>query len=128
MFLTVMNFLKMSFYKGATRFVVVFPKLNIVLKIAHIHPLRALRVFVSTAHDAIRNGGWSEFKRRISYEDGVYHSFLWQFRGIYCNLREYRFFRETRNPFLWPTTFSLYGIVNIQPFAEKQPIENAGLT
>lgn len=35
--------------------------------------------------------------------------------GLYDNRSEYRFYRETRNTFVWPTIFSFFGLMNVQP-------------
>lgn len=53
-----------------------------------------------------------------SYEvRGTFSEFL--FAGIMTNWNEYRFYRRTKNPFLMPSYFSLFGLFNIQRKAEK---------
>lgn len=114
-----MNFLNMSFHNGTTRFVVTIPWLGIALKFAHIHPIKALETLVWMAEHSSQK---LNFREGLSDSDSEPGSFRYQFRGIYCNLREHRFYRSSRNPFLWPTLFSFFGLINIQPFAEKQPL------
>jgi hypothetical protein len=118
-----MNFLNMSFYNGTTRFVVTIPCLNIALKIAHIHPIRALQTLLWITENSMIRKRPDWLKDALAWSDEMELSLRWQFRGIYCNLREYRFFKRTMNPFLWPTVFSLFGLINIQPLARIQPLE-----
>jgi queuine/archaeosine tRNA-ribosyltransferase len=40
------------------------------------------------------------------------------------NWNEYRFWRKTRNRFLWPTQFSLFGLFNIQRLGEQVLLSN----
>lgn len=44
------------------------------------------------------------------------------FRGIISNWLEFVFYLKHKHPFLIPTYFSLFGLVNIQPAREKAPI------
>ncbi len=116
----------MSFHNGTTRFVVAIPCLNVALKIAHVHPLHAIKTLVwmvGIARKARKTNTPLTFIRVLKWTDEQSLSLRWQFRGIYCNLREYRFFRSSGNPLLWPTVFSFFGLVNIQPFAYHQPPE-----
>jgi hypothetical protein len=64
-------------------------------------------------------GNTLTFKKMLGWSDNISLSIRYQFRGVYCNLREYRFYKDSRNPFLWPTLFSLFGLVNIQPYARN---------
>lgn len=41
------------------------------------------------------------------------------FGGIMANWNEYLFYQKTRNPFLMPTYFSLFGLINIQKKSRK---------
>lgn len=120
-----MNFLNLSFYNGITRFVITIPCLGWAIKIAKINPLQAIKTVIWNAETAIQGGDAGEFGRLMGYTDAVWHSVRWQFRGIYCNLREHRFYKKSRNPFLWPTIFSFFGLINIQPLAKRQPEETA---
>ena len=116
-----MNFLNMSFHNGTTRFVVTIPCLNIALKFAHIHPIRFLKTLLWLAETHIgasKENNKGICKKLLFDSDEISLSPRWQFRGIYCNLREQRFFKQSKNPFLWPTIFSLFGLVNIQPLAK----------
>lgn len=38
----------------------------------------------------------------------------YMFAGMWANWNEYRFYAATRNPFVWPTIFSFFGLFNIQ--------------
>ncbi len=118
-----MNLKKISFHNGTTRFVIAIPCAGIALKIAQINPLQALRSIVRSAELAVENNNSKIFIKDLKMSDEVGWSFRGQFRGIYANLREYRFYKKTRNQFLWPTFFSLFGLINIQPLAPRQPEE-----
>jgi hypothetical protein len=116
----------MSFYNGTTRFVVTIPCLNIALKIAHVHPIRFLQTLLwlaETHMSASKENRNGICKKLLMSSDEISLSPRWQFRGIYCNLREYWFYRRTANPFLWPTTFSLLGLVNVQPLAKVRLLQ-----
>ena len=79
---------------GRTRWVVALPSLGIVLKFAIFR--------------------WCRFPGQTwpqTFSDG------WL-----ANLRERRFYRRTHHPFCWPTWFSLFGLVNIQPMASSMPV------
>lgn len=113
----------MEIYHGSNRIVLAFPLLGIAIKIARIKPKEAWRSF------------WYDlkgyFEGRYAFSGVVkclyYQIFEFQaegadtikralFLGILDNIREFILFWKTRNPFLQPTWFSLFGLINIQTY------------
>lgn len=45
-------------------------------------------------------------------------------KNILCNWSEFWFYLTTRNPFVWPTYFSFFGLCNIQKIAKLPPDED----
>jgi hypothetical protein len=109
----------MKLAKGEARTVFVFE--NFVVKISKLH----LRRTVEIVWESIRRGylrkclGWGIYTycspRRLL------------FLGIMENWREFIFYLFNRSPFLMPTYFSLFGIINIQEKGEVAKIETVDL-
>jgi hypothetical protein len=120
---------------GNSRIIILIPYLGIVLKIARINPLKALNlIFISlgiisnilpeeyTVYQKIKRWFWLR-GHHIKYdifgpiECGSTPTLMYfLFRGIAANIGEFIYYLlNTKNEFLIPTYFSLFGIVNIQP-------------
>jgi len=88
--------------RGKNRFVIVFPKLGIAVKLPLVHAIRAARDFLTYG-----------FKPPFP---GEYNKSLTEhlFKGMGDNWREFTYYLRTRHPFLHETYFSLFGLFNIQ--------------
>lgn len=124
----------MEIAQGTHRFVVAFPRLGIAVKIAKIRPLKALTSFISPFWhlnsckkprliNAFRQFYFETFKCSVYALATAKHHF---FIGLADNWREFTFYRRTRNPFLQPTYFSLFGFVNFQRSNTPPCNENPG--
>ncbi len=99
---------------GKNRLVFVFPRLGLAVKFPMIHLVRATQQLFTY--------GW----QRLPYPGDVYKSLTEHlFKGMGDNLREWRFYLQTRHPFCQPTYFSFFGLVNLQRAAVtcQMPIE-----
>jgi len=110
----------MQIKKGRDRIVFILPIIGIVIKIPIIHFLRVIEHHFSL------------FKSRNIYKKGTIKKIFFMyfegdfeyrhcfkgtiFGGIHSNWLEYVFWRRTKNPFLKPTYFSLFGLINIQKY------------
>lgn len=120
--------------EGISRIVILMPRLGIVLKIARCNPLKAIKLILITLSLFPSDMGKSYvlspakawwWRRTYYFKHGICgpikfrceHSFLYLlFRGVVANTSEFIFYlRNRNNPFLIPTYFSLFGIINIQP-------------
>ncbi len=84
------------------------------------------RIRLAGAWDTLKSH-WrhKSFGREFEYTVYQVFSLKWLlFKGVVDNWKEYRFYRETRHPFLQPTYISLLGLVNIQKAG--QPLGAAG--
>ena len=94
---------------GTTRAVLLLPSLGVAVKFPRIKFFSCIRFFWLFRHDRYL---WVPFFTGHTHEA---MSLRWRlFRGIQQNWVEYRFYRQTRNPFAWPTHFSLLGLINVQ--------------
>lgn len=94
-----------------SRFVVLVPRLGISIKLPRIHT----REILTELKILIRRKQWRElciFLFSSVYQTNSLSNLL--FRGVLANQSEFEFYYETRNPFVWPTYYSLWGILNIQ--------------
>lgn len=102
--------------KGKDRFVLVFPTLGIVIKFPIFHFLNILnRIFFD-----IKNRYWKSLvyvccKWNPESQNVVSGLLL---RGIVANQRERFLWSRTHNPFLQPTIFSFFGLLNIQLYGK----------
>jgi len=103
-----------QFKKGADRVVILFPFLRITVKF----PIIRFGLALCLLYRDIKSGKWKRLKEDWgwSIEEGSgFKEFL--FRGLAANWGEFRFYWQTRNPFLQPTYMSL-GFVNFQRYDE----------
>ena len=109
----------MKTVKGTTRIIIIFK--NFVVKLPIIHFRRAIRSI------------WVNFRRGYLLEClswDIYALFSPRrllFRGILENWREFCYYFRSRSPFLVPTYFSLFGIINFQKRGEKTKNEYENL-
>ncbi len=102
----------MQIKSGKTRTVLLLPRWGIAIKFPRICVGRVLRFMWSLRKPRIwKHSGWF-FTEPMTTWGGLSHSL---FAGIQQNYSEYTFYRRTRNLFAWPTTFSLLGLMNVQP-------------
>lgn len=104
---------------GADRLVFVFPRLGIVVKLAIIHFISAVRPFFEYR--------WAYLRGYIQWPLESGHSLRrFLFKGLSANWNEFWFFRKTRNPLLQPTWFSFFGFLNIQKYGELCQLPKRG--
>ncbi len=107
----------MQIKKGDDRVVVILPALGIVLKFPFIRFWR----FVCSLVRCFKNPRlilgrlWRGVSTPIRYPLG-FRGML--FKGLHANWCEFWFYWRTRNPFLQPTYFSLFGFLNVQRIGE----------
>ncbi|OGG93353.1 hypothetical protein A2609_01525 [Candidatus Kaiserbacteria bacterium RIFOXYD1_FULL_47_14] len=118
----------MQIRKGNDRIVFVFPSLGIVVKLPIVHFFFAARCsWQMFFHCGAKGRRWKILKRYLEFPTKNMSSFRWfLFRGLSANWNEFRFYRKTKNPFLQPTYFSLFGLLNIQRFDEPCQLEETG--
>ena len=112
----------MKFKKGRNRIVLVLPLLGIAVKLPIVH-------FFTVTASLAKRIVHLDFKiirilMRVSPDcDGFigYRNLL--FGGTLTNWREFLFFYKTKNPFLQPTYFSLFGLINIQKLGQLCTME-----
>jgi hypothetical protein len=69
----------------------------------------------------VKKKSWKSFRREMidtstDYPFGLRGCLL---AGLNANWREYCFYKRSRNPFVWPTAFSFFGIINVQRIGTK---------
>jgi hypothetical protein len=103
--------------KGHDRVVVILPELGIVLKFPIIHFRRFFSSFAYCFRSRKRvvSRFWLMLTAPIRYPFG-FSGML--FKGIWANWCEFWFYQQTRNVFLQPTYFSLFGLMNVQPIGK----------
>lgn len=98
---------------GTSRIVLILPSLGVVIKFPRI---RLLDVFSEIWSMPKNSRFWKRLILfvRTSRNRGDYGLIPYLLNGLYANRSEYRFYRETKNVFAWPTTFSIGGLLNVQ--------------
>lgn len=105
---------------GSDRIVFVLPKLGFVIKlpIFHLFEIIEHHYYLIKDRNKYIKGGFNKlfkryFKTSMGYRMGFKGAVL---GGMHANWLEYLFWKRTRNPFLRPTYFSLFGLINIQKY------------
>lgn len=98
----------MLFRRGKYRFALVFPFAGIAIKFPLVRFITTGRLLYYYARRGFRD---IEESWGVPVSEG---SKYYLFTGIMDNWREFRFYRNTRYPFLRPTYFSFLGLLNIQ--------------
>jgi hypothetical protein len=111
------------FHRGTSRYVLVIPFLKIVIKFAVLPtPYAVIRSLLHVLESGIEHNTLGSGRGILLGSVDRYFSLRWQmFRGIAANWREYKFYKNSKNPFLWPTNYSWFGLINIQPMATCHP-------
>ena len=110
----------MEFHKGQNRWVAVFPKAGVVVKF----PIVYLKVVLEALTVDLWRFGWRGFKANWDTPMEAYGGFRsWLFKGLAANWMEFWLYVTTRNPFLQPTYFSLFGLVNVQRYGTPCPLK-----
>jgi len=99
----------MRICKGRKRFVLVFPTIGIAIKLP----------IIIWASNNLKRLVKLAFGRKVSFVEKLDCSFYLLFRGITDNWNEFQFYLRTRHPFVIPTYFSFFGLLNIQRAGEK---------
>ncbi|MDO8425322.1 MAG: hypothetical protein Q7T01_02305 [bacterium] len=101
----------MRFHLGTDRVAVVFPLLHIAIKFPIVRVWRAVRLL----YRDICSGGWKQVKKDWGYPMEMRACFRGLlFRGFAANWGEFRFWWQTRHPFVQPTFISFFGLFNVQ--------------
>ncbi len=99
--------------KGRYRFVVISPLLGLAFKFPILHPLKAFRLAWRLVQQKDYKYLWIMITWPINSPDIRGYGDL-MFGAIWVNWSEFMFFWKTRHPFLQPTYFSFFGLLNIQ--------------
>jgi len=101
---------------GREKIVLLMPKLGIVVKLPRI---RFVGVIKSVIHNLLK-GDWLRLKTHFKRAPTIPEFSYWYpiLSGIVTNFSEFWYYATTWNPFLQPTYFSLFGLINIQRYGE----------
>lgn len=103
----------MHFAQGRWRFVIIFPRLGLVLKLPRFYWHTAWRNFWHMATTLSRRKVfWAYIKLEV---------LPLIIGGLGPNLSEFWFYLKTRHPILLPTYFSFFGLLNIQSAQGRTP-------
>ncbi len=116
----------MQVKKGNDRIVVLFPALGVVVKLPITHLLYVLDSLFGI-------DTWRTYGRKLVWrtligafeESGSVRGML--FRGLAANWMEFWLSATKRNPFLQPTYFSLFGLLNVQRYDTPCPFKDVDL-
>lgn len=101
----------MQVFKGSSRVVFVFPSRGIAIKLPILH---GIKIFGNITYLA-KQRRWKALIRNLLYPISNPFGFKYLLlNGVASNWREFWFYQKTRDPFLQPTPFSLFGLLNIQ--------------
>lgn len=112
----------MQIKKGKNRIALIFPSLEIAVKIPIIRFFLAARPFFRYAFRAEHRGVLRGFILRPTDTPAVASLRSFLFKGIQENWAEFLFFQKTKNPFLQPTYYSFFGLLNFQACGEDHPL------
>ena len=109
--------------KGNDRIVFIFPRIKLVIKIPFIHLFLAFSPFFKKEDRKVEY-----LKNYFTYPLECYGGFKrLMFKGIVDNWNECYFYWKTKNPFLQPTYFSLFGILNVQLYGNSCNLKTVDL-
>ena len=109
--------------KGRDRVVVLVPWFKIVVKFPIIHLLQFLESLF-TDLTCVRR--WGRLGERVLWPIEVREGLKGQlFGGLAANWNEFLFYSKTNNPFLQPTYFSFFGLLNVQLLGEKCSLDES---
>lgn len=102
-----------QFHCGRWRWVIVLPPLGIVLKFPRFYPLEWLH----SAHCFIRGLRKIPWKNMVAAEAHPESGLVrYSIGGLSDNFGEWFFYLQHPHPFLQPTYFSFFGLVNVQRY------------
>lgn len=102
--------------RGANRIVFLFLLFGFVIKLPRIR----VKSFIAETCRIMKQRQWEYLWKIRTAPVDRHFSFKWYlFKGVVENWREYKFYISTRHVFLWKTTFSFFGFINIQPLGEQ---------
>lgn len=112
--------------QGSSRIVVIITPCGVAVKFPII---RIGMVGTQIWHHLQRPRHWKHgLSKFLAGEIDLPFSMSWcLFKNIAANWQEYQFYRNTRNIFLWPTNFSLLGLVNFQRYGPSTSLTSADL-
>ena len=99
---------------GTNRIVLLLPSLGVAIKFPRIRMAKAVSGLWWLRRIWNRPHFGKHFVNNWRYE---FIPFL--FSGVYCNRSEYKFWKENRNEFAWPTIISFWGLANIQMIGQR---------
>lgn len=110
----------MEIRRGKDRIVILLPYLGVAIKLPIVRIATTVRV-------ALRNAAANKWAiLRLYWSAPIDEFFGFRkliFGGIAANWIEYHFYRETHHPFLMPTYYSLFGILNVQHLGEPLRVD-----
>ena len=110
----------MQIKSGKARVVLLLPRWGVALKFPRIYLRNVARLLWSLRSKKTREHSLVFFTSPVTTWGSFRYSLC---AGILQNRSEYRFYRNTKNVFAWPTIFSLGGLVNVQPLGTLPPRE-----
>jgi hypothetical protein len=116
-----------QFHCGRWRWVIVLPPLGIVLKFPRFYPLEWLKSDVFKFRYIGRilwQRQWTSLKVLWAYQTHPESGFVrYSIGGLSDNFGEWLFYLQHPHPFLQPTYFSFFGLVNVQRYGA--PLDEA---
>jgi hypothetical protein len=110
---------------GSDRIVLIVPSLRLAIKIPLFHFIEATKPFFSRGPSVKM---LKYLKHYISWPIEVYGSFRrYIFNGLVSNWNEFILYQETHSPFIQPTYFSLFGLINIQLYGDPCQLQDVDL-
>lgn len=111
--------------KGRDRIVFIFPLVRVAVKFPIFHFFEATKLFF---YRPKKGGRWKYLKRYVFRQLGSNFGVKGLlFRGVSANWVEFLFYLKTKNSFLQPTYFSLFGLLNIQRCGEPCQLQEINL-
>lgn len=108
----------MEFKKGSARVVFIFPHLGLVIKLSRFYVWIAFKTFWKYT---TQKKYWGLLKKWFTYDVVAIGGFKYLLcRGLRDNWHEYKYYTATKQVFLQPTYFSLFGFLNVQKYGEYQ--------
>lgn len=120
----------MPIKSGTARLAICLPSLGFVVKLPIPKPIQFFKCLKGYIWMARKLNDWSKVKRALWLDeenDTVGNIRYTLLNGTYQNWNEYRLWKRTHSPFLEPTYFSLFGLVNIQRYGKELDVSDVTL-
>lgn len=120
----------MPIKRGTSRLTICLPSLGFVVKLPLPKPVSFYKCLKGYSKMAVRLNDWSSLKYALWLDKendvvgNIRHTLL---NGTYENWCEYRLWKRTHSPFLEPTYFSLFGLVNVQRYGAELDVSEVTL-